>query len=113
MYVEDATRWLVRLAVEPSLRGETVNIGSGIETSILNLAQMIIAKVGSDSEIQFGAPRPGDLPRLIADVSKATSYVPFALEVGLSEGLDRTISYFRQFDPVALLELELREPWRR
>lgn len=111
MYVEETAEWLARLGEEPSIKGKTVNIGTGIETSIIHLAELVISKTGSESSIEFIEERPGDLPRLCADVSKVSELVDFGLSVDIGIGLDRTIDYFGQFDPAALLETEVARTW--
>jgi len=111
MYVEETAEWLARLADEQSVENQTVNIGTGVETRILHLAEMILAKTASMSPIEFIEERPGDLPRLRADVSKVSELVDFELSVDLSAGLDRTIDYFSHFDPLALLEAEVARTW--
>lgn len=111
MYVEDTARWLVRLAEAPALVGETVNIGSGRETSVLELARTIVGLTGSSSEIVHVEDRPGDLPRLVADTTKVGSLVDFRLDVDFEEGLRRTIEWFAAQDVERLLADEVERNW--
>lgn len=111
MYVEDTAVWLRRLLGEDRLIGDTVNIGTGIDTTVLELAHAIVGLTGSPSVIEHADPRPGDLPRLCADTAKIRSIVDFSLTTELEEGLRRTIDYFRQFDPEALLQYEVERNW--
>jgi UDP-glucose 4-epimerase len=93
------------------LEGHTVNIGSGSETRILDLAELILAKTGSDSSISFGPPRPGDLPRLVADTTRIESHLSFELSIDLDEGLDRTIEHFMVGDVEGMLAEEVESTW--
>jgi len=111
MYVEDTARWLVRLAFEPALVGETVNIGSGRDVSVLELAQRVLELTRSSSEIVHVEARPGDLPRLVADTSKISSLVDFRLDVDFEEGLRRTVEFFAAQDVEALLADEVERNW--
>jgi UDP-glucose 4-epimerase len=111
MYVEETAFWLASIAGVPGLEGHTVNIGSGSETRILDLAELILAKTGSDSSISFGPPRPGDLPRLVADTTRIESHLSFELSIDLDEGLDRTIEHFMVGDVEGMLAEEVESTW--
>jgi UDP-glucose 4-epimerase len=111
MYVSDTARWLVQLATLPSLVGEVVNIGTGRDIAITDLAAMVLEATGSSSEVAHVAPRPGDLPRLCADVTKVSTHVPFTLPTTFEEGLAATIAHFRGRDVEALLAREVGNNW--
>jgi len=112
MYVADTADWLCDLALLDSLRGGVFNIGYGREFSVNELATLILDRVGGDSEIHHVPERPGDLPRLLADVSLIRAHSDFAPRVGFEDGLKRTIDYFVELgDPTALLKEERAENW--
>lgn len=111
MYVRDTVSWLLRLAEVDALSGETVNIGTGVDVTIDQLAQVVLEVTGSDSPIERGPERPGDLPRLRADTAKIRQFVDFDLDTSFSEGLGATVEYFRQFDPEELLRAEQERTW--
>jgi UDP-glucose 4-epimerase len=111
MYVEDTARWLMQLAGVDELIGDVVNIGSGLDTSVAELATMILAATGSASDVIHGEERPGDLPKLRADVTKVSSIVPFELSTDLAEGLRRTIAFFADQDVEELLSAEVERNW--
>jgi len=111
MYVADTARWLVDLATRPALVGEVVNIGTGRDITITELAAMVLAATGSSSEVTYVDPRPGDLPRLCADVAKVRSFVPFSLPTSFEEGLAATIEHFGAHDIEALLAQEVGTNW--
>ena len=91
LYVEDAVRALVDAAV---LLEETdpVNVGTGREISIGDLATLIAARTGFDGEIRFDASRPDGQPRRCLDITRARRLLHFEPRVDLEEGLERTIA---------------------
>jgi len=111
MYVTDTATWLSKLATDDRLSGMTLNIGSGAETRIIDLAEMVLSLTGSTSEIVKGEPRPADLPQLLADTTLVESMFPFCLAVDLETGLRQTIDSFAEEDLRALLEQEVEATW--
>ena len=111
MFVRDTAYWLAELADTPALSGEVVNIGTGIEQSVSDLAATVIAATGSQSSIEYGPRRPGDLPRLRADVAKVGKYVDFHLPTSFEAGLEETIGFFITQDVEALLVEESERNW--
>ena len=112
MYVEDTAAWLTELALNPTTTGETLNIGYGVEKSVNELAELVLAETGSTSVIERGPARPGDLPRLLADVHKVSVFSDYEPAVGFEEGLRRTIAYFAGLgDPTVLLQEEQERNW--
>lgn len=111
MFVEDTAHWLVRLAAIDMLIGDVLNIGTGEDVAVIDLARTIIDMTGSASDITHGIPRPGDLPRLCADIDKARKLVDFELSVPFVEGLRRTIEHFRSADVERLLDEEVERNW--
>lgn len=74
------------------LEGRVVNVGTGVETSILALARAIAALSGAgDERIEVSAPRGWDkVTRRVADTTLLRSLLPWACQTALSEGLSRT-----------------------
>lgn len=112
MYVEDTADWLCELALMGSLRGGVFNIGYGREVTVNELAALVLDRTGAVVPVQHVADRPGDLPRLLADVKLIRKYSDFKPRIGFEEGLERTIAYFAGLgDPAGLLEAERAENW--
>jgi len=112
MYVEDTADWLCELALLDVLRGEVFNIGYGREVTVNQLADLVLERLGVAAEVRHVDPRPGDLPRLLADVTRVRRHSDYTPRVGFEEGLQRTIDYFAVLgDPVALLADERAENW--
>lgn len=97
-YVKDAVSAYTLIAVRGNeLDGEVFNIGTCRQTSIKNLAEMIIKLSGSKSEIRFEKGRSADLMSLEADYSEINKKVGWYPKFELEEGLKRTISWYKKF----------------
>jgi GDP-L-fucose synthase len=103
LYVDDAARALI-LAAEHAETSEPFNIGTGTETSIRDLAETISSLVGYEGETVWDSSRPDGQPKRYLDVSRAREWIGFEAEVGLEEGLGRTIESFRESFLAAAVE---------
>jgi UDP-glucuronate decarboxylase len=93
-YVEDTVRGLTAL-METEYEG-AVNIGNPREFTILQLAEMVRAKVNAGAKIVFKEPAADDPKQRKPDIRKAKEILGWEPMITLEEGLDRTITYFRQ-----------------
>jgi GDP-L-fucose synthase len=93
LYVDDAARAIV-LATERYDSPEPVNLGAGQEISIRDLAEMIAKLTGFEGEIRWDTSRPDGQPRRMLDTTRAEQWLGFRAEVGLEEGLRRTIDWW-------------------
>ncbi len=94
IYVDDLVEGIMRL-LRSDLEGP-VNIGNPHEVSVLHLAEEVRRLVGSDSEIVF-VPRPVDDPSVRQpDIALARRALGWEPTVGFEDGLQRTISWFRE-----------------
>ena len=94
-YVDDLIEGFIRLMETEGHTGP-INIGNPGEFTMLELAEQVIKKVGGNSKITFH-PLPSDDPRQRRpDISLAKSHLGWEPKIDLSEGLDRTIDYFRK-----------------
>ena len=91
IYAADVADCAIFLAKKDDAQG-IFNLGNGEEISILSLAKNIIEIVNPDVEIpiKFAEPRPGDIYRSVADISKLRE-LGFAPKISLMEGLKRSI----------------------
>mgnify|MGYP000247663806 CR=1 FL=1 len=98
LYVKDAVRaYSLLIDKTHNLKGEIFNIGTGKQTSINELAKVIIRLTNSKSEVIYINPRRGDLPALCADISKIKEKLEWEPEFSLEKGLQRTISWYKSF----------------
>jgi UDP-glucose 4-epimerase len=112
-YVEDTARGILQAGFDHRTIGETLNIGSGSEVRIDDLAQRVGRVLGRKPVIQHDAPRPGDVLRLLADASRARDLFNFQPRIALDEGLVRLLEWYRAhpLSPAALLEDEQTHGW--
>ena len=93
-YVDDTVEGLLRLMATPAGVTGPVNIGNPCETSLLELAGTIVELTGSRSPRMF-EPLPADDPRQrCPDVAQAERLLQWQPQVGLRDGLTRTIDWF-------------------
>jgi UDP-glucuronate decarboxylase len=96
-YVDDLIDGFVRLMLSPDDFTGPVNLGNPVEMTMLELAEKVLAITGSDSRIIY-EPLPSDDPnQRRPDITKAKAALDWTPRVGLDEGLERTVAYFKQF----------------
>ena len=93
LYVEDAARGIL-LAAEHYDSSQPVNLGSGHEISIRELAEEIKNITEYDGEIVWDTSQPNGQPRRCLDVTKAHDQFGFSAQVSLSEGLHNTVDWY-------------------
>lgn len=81
-------------ALEADVAG-AVNIGTGLETSVVTLYERIKALVGGDGGAEHAAVRPGEVLRSVLDASLAKRVLGWQPRAGLAEGLASTVDFFR------------------
>jgi UDP-glucuronate decarboxylase len=94
-YVDDLLSGLIGLMEAPDDVTGPMNLGNPVESTILELAEKIIALAKSSSKLIY-KPLPQDDPvRRKPDISKARQSLQWEPKVSLEDGLMRTIDYFR------------------
>jgi GDP-L-fucose synthase len=101
LYVDDAARALL-LCAEKLDVSDPVNVGTGTETRIKDLAEMISELTGYEGKTVWDSSKPDGQPKRYLDVSRARRLIGFEAEVPLQEGLARTIDSFRAVDMAAV-----------
>lgn len=102
LYVKDAAKGIM-LAAAHYNKPEPVNIGSGFEISIKDLAHIIAEEVGFKGALRWDPTKPNGQPRRQLDVSRAEREFGFRAETGFREGLRETIQWYHA-QLAALLE---------
>lgn len=95
IYVEDAAMGLV-LAAERYDSSDPVNIGTGAEISIKQLAEAIAKATGFDGRIVWDPSKPNGQPRRQLDTTRARERFGFEAKVSLEEGIHRTVAWARE-----------------
>jgi GDP-L-fucose synthase len=95
IYVTDAAEGIA-LATERYNESEPVNIGSGFEISIKDLAEKIARMTGFSGELVWDTSKPNGQPRRALDVSRAREKFGFEAKTDFEEGLQKTIEWFKE-----------------
>jgi UDP-glucose 4-epimerase len=106
LYVEDTAFWLCRIAECDALVGETINLGSGQETSVAALAALVCAEAGQEGLTPVHLPaRQGDVQRHLASAARAQQALGFHTRIPLRTGIRKLIDHLRAHKngPAALL----------
>jgi len=113
-YVGDTASGIVAAGISDASIGQIFNLGTGKEIRVLELANSVREVLGRpDAEIIHAEPRPGDVPWLRADSSKARELLQFQPTVGLRDGLARIRDWYASQgkSPEELLEEEVLRNW--
>ena len=99
-YVADTVEGFLRVADAPGVVGEVVNLGTGREISIGDLARAILALTGSSSAIEHDdvrvRPARSEVERLCSDNSKAKRLLGWEPQTTLEDGLARSLPWFEK-----------------
>jgi GDP-L-fucose synthase len=93
--VDDAAEGIV-LASEKYNDSSPVNLGSGYEISIKDLAEMIVRQTGFEGKLVWDTSKPNGQPRRCLDVNRAKMFFGFKAGTDFEEGLRQTINWYRQ-----------------
>jgi GDP-L-fucose synthase len=94
LYVEDCAEGL-QLAAERYDGPDPVNLGTGTEISIRELAELIADVTGFEGEIRWDTSMPNGQPRRSLDTARARELFGFEARTPLREGLERTVAWYR------------------
>jgi nucleoside-diphosphate-sugar epimerase len=98
VYVDDVADAFIAAACIPGLAGETINVGSGRETSVRELCELVASLVGADPRLlRFGVRpyRPNERFSWRADTDAAARLLGWRAETSLLDGLARTVAAAR------------------
>lgn len=113
-YVSDTARGIIEAGLSDKATGETINIGSGFELAVKDLADEVRAATGrADAQVIHEPDRPGDVLRLFSDTTKAQELIGFKPKVTLREGLKQLLAWYEAQgkSPEDLLQHEIVKNW--
>jgi UDP-glucose 4-epimerase len=90
VFVEDVVDAFMAGGEHPDAPGARVNIGTGVETSVLELYDALREVAGFGADPEFAPARPGELARIALDCSEARRVLGWAPKADLADGLART-----------------------
>jgi GDP-L-fucose synthase len=100
LYVEDAAEMIVK-AAELCNSSEPINLGTGIETPIRQIAELAGKLAGYQGAIVWDASKPNGQPRRVLDLTRARNHGLMHRHVSLLEGMARTVEWYQQkLEPV-------------
>jgi UDP-glucose 4-epimerase len=92
VYVSDVVAALVNAATAKNINRQVINIGSGIETSLVELVETMKRVTGKKGHPLFNREKNGGIPRLVADISRARLLLGFRPAVSLGDGIARMLA---------------------
>ncbi len=104
MHVDDHVKAYLLAIKNAKADGQIYNVGTGIGVSNRELAELVARKIGYDPmKIKFGSYPPGypfrpsisDQPYIVLDATKIKNELNWSPQLNLSEGIDKTITYFK------------------
>jgi UDP-glucose 4-epimerase len=101
LHVDDLCRGILT-AADSDLSDEVLHLASGNETTLNELARLILDLVGSDVEIVHQPKRVGEVERNFADASRARELLGWEPQLSLRDGMANTIEWFRVHDRVSV-----------
>ena len=85
----------MKAAAAPGVSGRVYNIGTGQNTTVLDLVAALNKLMGKDLKPTHVPPRPGDPKFSLADISRARAEIGYEPDVSFEEGLRRTLAWYR------------------
>ena len=98
MFVEDTCKALDKiLHIErKKVIGEVINLGTGRDTCVLDIGSKVLEKLGKPkNRLNYIEDRPGQVSRHISSTKKAQDLLGWKAQIGLDEGLDKTLEFYK------------------
>lgn len=96
IHVDDLCDGILRALTSDGIAGEVFQLGTGVETSILELTELVQEVAGPAAEVRFHPRRAGEVHRSVVDTSKAGRLLGFDPATTLRGGLELTAEWYRQ-----------------
>ncbi|MFO0857614.1 MAG: NAD-dependent epimerase/dehydratase family protein [Phycisphaerales bacterium] len=94
LHVEDAARGVVA-AANFAGRPEAFNLGSGVETTLRELSDVIANAAGYSGQVSWDATKPDGVPKRVLSIEKTTGTIGWKPQVSLLQGVARTLAWYR------------------
>ena len=91
VYIEDVVNAMVAAATAPNLNQRIINIGSGVETSVRGLVNLVLSVTGEKPEVMYNPRNEGGVRRMCADLRLAEELLNYKPTVDLRDGLQRIL----------------------
>jgi nucleoside-diphosphate-sugar epimerase len=94
-YVSDLVEGILRAMFSPGTKGQVINLGNPDEHTVLEIAQAVRRLTGTSSSIVHTPAREEEIARRRPDIAKARRLLNWSPQVGLTEGLEKTLDWFK------------------
>jgi nucleoside-diphosphate-sugar epimerase len=94
-YVANVVDGVLRAVKAPAASGHVINVATGTSISLNRLFQVMRELTGSRVDVQYAAPRSGDVKDSLADITKARKLLGYSPSVPFEEGLKKTVEWYR------------------
>jgi len=95
-YIDNVVDANLKAMTQPGVGGRAYNIACGERISLNRVIETLSAIVGREIRAEYRSPRAGDLLHSMADVSRAGDELGYAPAVDFSDGLNRTVAFYRE-----------------
>jgi len=103
-YIDDAIAGILACVEQfDQVKNDTFNIASGTGTSLIEVARLIQMHMGGRNGIAVHPTRPGEITSFVADISKARDLLRYRPQIDISEGLARSVHWYRTQGPLSRL----------
>ncbi len=94
-FIDNVVQANILAATAPGIKHEVFNVANGADTTVLYLVEAINKIIGKNIQPNFLPVRAGDVFRTLADISKINQKLGFTPQVNFDQGLQRTVTWFR------------------
>jgi len=98
-YISNVVEANLSACVSPEAPGRVINIGSGGRITVNDLVASLAEITGKEPDVEYSAPRPGDVLHSEADISAARELLGYEIRTGFKEGLKKTVEWFMSAGP--------------
>ncbi|GIV63378.1 MAG: NAD-dependent epimerase/dehydratase family protein [Chloroflexota bacterium] len=91
VYVDDVVQAMIAASTAPGVDQMTINVGSGVETSVRDLVKVVISVTGSEPEVVYNPRSDGGPARMCADLKRAASLLNYHPSISLETGVRLTL----------------------
>jgi nucleoside-diphosphate-sugar epimerase len=95
-YIDNVVEANILASVTPEISGQVFNIACGKDYTVLDLVKYLNKIMGKNLRPKFTPLRPGDVPRTLADVSKARKLLKLDIKVNFQQGLKKSVVWFKE-----------------
>jgi len=97
-YIDNVVEANILAAKVPNISGEAFNVACGKDYTVLALVKHLNKIMGKSLKPEFTPPRPGDVPRTLADISKARKLLKLEIKVNFEQGLKKSVEWFKEHE---------------